>query len=87
MVATTPGLGGCFRPIPRSLNNPEIKIGSVGGHALGLCRAKKKNLPIGMGGGCENYIGNIFFKKKSKNLSGAENLAKNGLKLPSKHLF
>jgi hypothetical protein len=30
----------------------------------------------------------IFFsKKKSKNLSGAENLAKNGLKLPSKHLF
>jgi hypothetical protein len=44
-------------------------------------------LPIGRRG-CENYIiGNFFFKTKSKNLSGAKNLAQNGLKLPSKHFI
>ena len=43
--------------------------------------------PIGRGG-CKNDIGNIFFKKQSKNSSaGAKNLAQNGLKLLSKHIF
>jgi hypothetical protein len=42
MVAPAPGLGGCIRPTPRSLNNPEPKISCVGGHTWDPLGAKTR---------------------------------------------